>query len=76
MSRHRAGDGVRAPWQDGTREALAGVGLDPAWVREFVLRALGEDMGPGWVDITTAVTVPVDEDRRAEVVAAEDGVVA
>lgn len=76
MSRHRAGDGVRAPWQPGTREALAGGGLDPSWVREFVVRCLAEDMGPGWVDITTAVTVPVDDDRRAEVVADEGGVVA
>lgn len=76
MSRHRAGDGIRAPWQEGTREALAATGLDPAWVREFVLRALVEDMGPGWIDITTAVTVPVDDDKRAEVVAAQDGVAA
>ena len=51
-------------------------GLEPAWVRELVLRALGEDLGPGWVDVTTAATVPVDDDRRAEVGAHEDGVVA
>lgn len=75
MSRHRA-DTSRAPWQDGTREALVAVGLEPHWVREFVLRALAEDLGPGWVDVTTAATVPVDDDRRAEVVSHEDGVVA
>ncbi|HEX2809427.1 MAG TPA: carboxylating nicotinate-nucleotide diphosphorylase [Kineosporiaceae bacterium] len=75
MSRHRAGDSARAPWQEGTRESLAAVGLDPGWVREFVLRSLSEDLGPGWVDVTTAATVPVDDDRRAEVYAREDGVV-
>ena len=75
MSRHRA-EGARSPWQEGTREALVAVGLEPLWVRELVLRALGEDLGPGWVDVTTAATVPVDDDRRAEVVAHEDGVVA
>jgi nicotinate-nucleotide pyrophosphorylase (carboxylating) len=63
------------PWQEGTREALAEMGLDPAWVRDLVLRALAEDMGPGWADITTAATVPVDDDRRAEVVAEQAGVV-
>ncbi len=51
------------------------VGLDPAWVREVVLRALAEDLGPGWVDVTTSAVVPVDDDRRAEVVAAQNGVV-
>jgi nicotinate-nucleotide pyrophosphorylase (carboxylating) len=75
VSRHRA-DGPRAPWQEGTREALAAVGLEPHWVRDLVVRALSEDLGPGWVDVTTAATVPVDDDRRAEVVAGQDGVVA
>lgn len=75
MSRHRA-EGPRAPWQEGTRDALASVGLEPQWVRDLVVRALGEDLGPGWVDVTTAATVPVDDDRRAEVVATDDGVVA
>jgi nicotinate-nucleotide pyrophosphorylase (carboxylating) len=75
MSRHRAVESPRAPWQDGTREALAAVGLDPGWAHEFVLRALSEDLGPRWVDVTTAATVPVDDDRRGEVYAREDGVV-
>lgn len=73
MSRHRA-DGPRAPWQAGTRDALAAAGLEPHWVRDLVVRALAEDLGPGWVDVTTAATVPVDDDRRAEVVAGRDGV--
>ena len=75
VSRHRT-DGHRAVWQDGTREGLLAVGLDPAWVRDLVMRALSEDLGPGWVDITTAATVPVDVDRRAELQAQQDGVVA
>jgi nicotinate-nucleotide pyrophosphorylase (carboxylating) len=44
-------------------------------VHEFVLRALAEEHGPRWIDVTTAATVPVDDDRRAEVQAREDGVV-
>jgi nicotinate-nucleotide pyrophosphorylase (carboxylating) len=75
MSRHRAVESPRAPWQEGTREALASVGLDAGWVHEFVLRALSEELGPNWIDVTTAATVPVDDDRRAEVYAREDGVV-
>jgi nicotinate-nucleotide pyrophosphorylase (carboxylating) len=76
MGRHRAGDGVRAPWQEGTREALAAVGLDPGAVRDYAIRAVAEDLGPGWVDVTAAVTVRADDERRAELVATEDGVVA
>jgi len=74
MSRHRAVDSPRAAWQGGTRAALAAVGLDPGWVHEFVLRALSEDLGPRWIDVTTAATVPVDDDGRAELYARQDGV--
>jgi nicotinate-nucleotide pyrophosphorylase (carboxylating) len=74
MSRHRAIDSPRAPWQEGTREELSAAGLDPGWVHEFVLRALSEELGPRWIDVTTAATVPVGEDARAEVHAREDGV--
>src|SRR3954468_18624921 len=76
MGRHRAGDGVRAPWQEGTRESLAAVGLDPGAVLEFATRTIAEARGPGGGDATAAVTVPVDDERRAELVAREDGVVA
>jgi len=75
MSRHRAVDRPRAPWQGGTREALAGLGLDTGWVHEFVLGALSEDLGPHWIDVTTAATVPVDDDGRAELQMHEDGVI-
>ncbi len=76
MGRHRAGDGVRAPWQEGTREALTAVGLEPGAVRDYAIRAVAENLGPGWVDVTAAVTVSPDEERRGEIVAREDGVVA
>ena len=75
MSRHRAVDSPRAPWQDGTRETLPSVGLDAGWVHEFVLGALSEELGPRWIDVTTAATVPIDDDGRAEVQVHEDGVV-
>jgi nicotinate-nucleotide pyrophosphorylase (carboxylating) len=50
--------------------------LEPGGVREFAIRCIAEDLGPGWVDVTAAVTVPVEDERRAELVAREDGVVA
>jgi nicotinate-nucleotide pyrophosphorylase (carboxylating) len=76
MGRHRAGDGVRAPWQEGTREALGAVGLDSGSVRDYAIRSIAEDLGPGWVDVTAAVTVPLEDERRAELIAREDGVLA
>src|SRR5438128_1121397 len=56
MGRHRAGDAVRAPWQDGAREALTAVGLDAGAVRDYAIRTVAEDLGPGWVDVTAATT--------------------
>src|SRR4051812_49709564 len=76
MGRHRAGDGVRAPWQEGAREALTAVGLDPGAVRDYAIRTIAEDLGPGWVDVTAAVTVPIEDERRAGLVGHEDGGVA
>ena len=79
----------RAPWQSGTREALVAVGLEPAWVRDLVLRALEEDLGrpvqpsgrgPHRIsaghDITTEATVTPDAEGTAHVVARGSGVVA
>ena len=76
MGRHGAGDGVRAPWQEGARDALTAVGLDPGAVRDYAIRTVAEDLGPGWVDVTAAVTVPAEAERRAELVATQDAVVA
>jgi nicotinate-nucleotide pyrophosphorylase (carboxylating) len=52
-------------------------GLDPAWVRSVVARALDEDLGaaPGR-DVTTQATVPPEETGVAHLVAREAGVVA
>ena len=55
MGRHRAGDGVRAPWQEGAREALTAVGLDPGSVRDYVLVHDNQSGKIGTVDI------PIDD---------------
>ncbi len=76
MSRHRAEEDVRTPWQEGTKESLVTAGLDPSWVRDVVLRALTEDLGPDRRDVTTLATIPADQESVAQVVARADGVVA
>jgi nicotinate-nucleotide pyrophosphorylase (carboxylating) len=48
--------------------------LEPAVIKEIVTKALEEDIGSG--DITTAATVPVAEEVRADIVPKEDCVVA
>jgi nicotinate-nucleotide pyrophosphorylase (carboxylating) len=76
MSRHRADDDARAPWQEGTREALAAAGLDLTWTRDLVLRTLSEDLGPLWRDVTTFATIPADQTSVAQIVARAPGTVA
>lgn len=49
-------------------------GLDPSAVKQVVARALEEDIGSG--DITTAATVPANEEVNAEIVAREYCVIA
>ena len=76
-------DDTRAAWQPGAREGLGEAGLDPAWIRSLVLRALDEDLGgrPGrghrtaGHDVTSEATVPDDAEGEAHVVARADGVV-
>jgi nicotinate-nucleotide pyrophosphorylase (carboxylating) len=52
-------------------------GLDLAWARDAVHRALDEDLGgPGGVDVTSSATIPPDQRDQARVVARQDGVVA
>jgi nicotinate-nucleotide pyrophosphorylase (carboxylating) len=89
MSSHRWADESRTAWQEGSREALVDAGLDPAWVRNLVLRALDEDLGgrPQRVggtprggrtaghDVTTEATIPPEAEGTAHVVARGDGVV-
>jgi nicotinate-nucleotide pyrophosphorylase (carboxylating) len=81
---HRWLDEARAAWQPGTKEGLLDVGLDPAWVRALVLRALDEDLGgrperglpTAGHDVTTEATIAEDAEGQAHVVARADGVVA
>jgi nicotinate-nucleotide pyrophosphorylase (carboxylating) len=75
MSRHRAEDDVRTAWQAGTREALVAAGLDPYWVRDTVLRALAEDLGPDRRDVTTLATIPAEQQATAQLVARANGVI-
>ena len=80
----------RASWQEGTREQLVEVGLEPAYVRNLVLRALDEDLGgrpprdagpplPGrrnaGHDVTTEATIEADAEGEAHLLARADGVV-
>jgi nicotinate-nucleotide pyrophosphorylase (carboxylating) len=89
VTAHRWLDDTRTPWQEGAREALVDAGLDPAWVRNLVLRALDEDLGgrpdrgggtPGGGrtaghDVTTEATIPAAAHGEAHVVARADGVI-
>jgi nicotinate-nucleotide pyrophosphorylase (carboxylating) len=89
VNTHRWLEDSRTAWQDGTREELVDAGLDPAWVRNLVLRALDEDLGgrPQRVggpltggrsaghDVTTEATIAADAEGEAQVVARADGVV-
>lgn len=76
MSRHRAADAVELSWPQGLRTAIEETGLDPVWVRDLVLRALEEDLGPRALDVTTFAVIPPDQERTAHVVAKAPGVVA
>ena len=82
----------RTAWQPGTRDSLIDAGLDPAWVRDLVLRALEEDLGglpelispsrspqggsPRGHDVTTEATVPAAAEGAAALVARAEGVLA
>ena len=86
----RRWDDARTPWQDGTREDLLAAGLDPAWLRNLVLRSLDEDLGgrpqraggepeagrTAGHDVTTEATISRDAEGVAHLVARAPGVVA
>ncbi|MBO0870319.1 MAG: carboxylating nicotinate-nucleotide diphosphorylase [Micromonosporaceae bacterium] len=59
-----------------TVDALVAVGLDPGEVEQIVRRALAEDLGPDWLDVTSVATVPADQTGTADLVARAAGVVA
>ncbi|NLT56286.1 MAG: carboxylating nicotinate-nucleotide diphosphorylase [Actinomycetales bacterium] len=76
MSRHRADGQHVAGWQPELESAVVAAGLDPESVRDVVVRALDEDLGPRRQDVTTAATIPAEQERSALLVARADGVVA
>ncbi|WP_027343030.1 carboxylating nicotinate-nucleotide diphosphorylase [Hamadaea tsunoensis] len=59
-----------------TAAALRTQGLDPADVQRIVLNALLEDLGPEWIDVTSAATIPAEQFDTADIVARAPGVVA
>jgi nicotinate-nucleotide pyrophosphorylase (carboxylating) len=60
-----------------TVDAIRSVGLDPDAVARIVDVALAEDLGgPDGVDVTSAATIPADQNDVGDVVARGDGVVA
>jgi nicotinate-nucleotide pyrophosphorylase (carboxylating) len=89
VSTHRWLEESRTAWQDGAREELVDAGLDPAWVRNLVLRALDEDLGgrpqraggspnggrTAGHDVTTEATIDADAEGEAHLVARAAGVV-
>jgi nicotinate-nucleotide pyrophosphorylase (carboxylating) len=82
-------DETRTAWQENAREELVDAGLDPAWVRNLVLRALDEDLGgrprrhggaagggrTAGHDVTTEATIPAEAEGEALVVARAGGVI-
>jgi nicotinate-nucleotide pyrophosphorylase (carboxylating) len=89
MSSHRWLEAPRTAWPEGVREELVDVGLDPAWVRSLILRALDEDLGgrpqraggtptggrTAGHDVTTEATIGADVEGEAHLVARAPGVV-
>ena len=59
----------------GTITSLRDAGLDPAYVKDLVRRALDEDLGAG-VDITSVAVIPFDEESTVDFVSRATGVVA
>lgn len=56
--------------------SLRACGLDPAAVLRVVEIAIGEDLGPDRLDVTSVATIPADQVDVGELVARADGVVA
>jgi nicotinate-nucleotide pyrophosphorylase (carboxylating) len=59
-----------------TARALRQEGMDPNEVQRVVQTALLEDLGPDWSDVTSAATIPADQEDTGDLVARMDGVVA
>jgi nicotinate-nucleotide pyrophosphorylase len=61
---------------ESTVEALQAVGLDPGAVARIVHQALGEDLGPEGLDVTSVATIPAEQCDSADIVARAGGVLA
>ncbi|MFC0101279.1 carboxylating nicotinate-nucleotide diphosphorylase [Micromonospora marina] len=59
-----------------TERALRDGGLDPERVRQVVVDTLHEDLGPGFLDVTSVATIPDEQHDTGDLVARADGVVA
>jgi nicotinate-nucleotide pyrophosphorylase (carboxylating) len=57
-------------------DSLRAAGLDPGAVADIVERALAEDLGPAYLDVTSVATIPVSQTDVGDLVARADGVVA
>ncbi|MGC4895045.1 carboxylating nicotinate-nucleotide diphosphorylase [Micromonospora sp. DT31] len=62
--------------RESTVRALRDGGLDPERVRRVVVDAFAEDLGPDFLDVTSAATIPVEQRDTADLVARAEGVVA
>ncbi|PZF91779.1 carboxylating nicotinate-nucleotide diphosphorylase [Micromonospora deserti] len=61
---------------ESTERMVRDAGLDPAQVRRVIEDALTEDLGPGFLDVTSVATIPAGQTDTADLVARADGVVA
>ncbi|TDB70976.1 carboxylating nicotinate-nucleotide diphosphorylase [Micromonospora sp. KC721] len=59
-----------------TEQALLAGGLDPERVRQVVVDALAEDLGPDFLDVTSVATIPDTQTDTGDLVARAPGVVA
>jgi nicotinate-nucleotide pyrophosphorylase (carboxylating) len=59
-----------------TIAALEAVGLPPDAVADIVTRTLAEDLGPDFLDVTSAATIPAGQTDSADLVARAAGVIA
>ncbi|TDC75708.1 carboxylating nicotinate-nucleotide diphosphorylase [Micromonospora sp. KC606] len=59
-----------------TEQALRAGGLDPERVRQVIVDALAEDLGPSSLDVTSVATIPDAQTDTADLVARAPGVVA
>ncbi|MFG2055397.1 carboxylating nicotinate-nucleotide diphosphorylase [Micromonospora sp. NPDC048930] len=62
--------------RESTERALRDGGLDPERVRQVIVDALTEDLGPDFLDVTSVATIPDAQNDTGDLVAREDGVVA